>query len=50
MPILEYECPKCGHTWEVLVMGTEKRPTKCPKCGADKIEQLLSVPAKPIVK
>lgn len=41
MPIHEFQCPKCGHTFEELVFGDEK--ATCPKCGCAETEQLMSV-------
>lgn len=43
MPIYEYRCEKCSHEFELLVRkGTEPA---CDKCGSEKIERLLSIPA-----
>ncbi len=32
MPTYDYECTKCGHTYEVFQKMTDKHQTKCPKC------------------
>jgi putative FmdB family regulatory protein len=40
MPLFEYECKKCGHQFETLVMGSTK-PT-CPSCNSLRLEKLLS--------
>jgi putative FmdB family regulatory protein len=45
MPLYEYACQKCEHTFEALVMGDEK--VECPECQSAKLERLLSVPARP---
>lgn len=45
MPLYEYECQKCEHTFEALVR--DKEPAECPSCHARKIQRMLSVPAKP---
>jgi putative FmdB family regulatory protein len=45
MPLYEYACEKCDHTFEELVFGSET--VACPKCRSEKVERLLSVPAKP---
>ena len=45
MPLFEYECKKCEHTFEALVFNGEA--VECPQCQATKVERLLSVPAKP---
>jgi putative FmdB family regulatory protein len=40
MPIYEYECGRCGHQFEMLVLkGTV---AACPSCKSKKLEQLLS--------
>jgi putative FmdB family regulatory protein len=45
MPLYDYSCRKCEHTFEALVFNGE--PVECPECHADKVDRLLSVPAKP---
>jgi putative FmdB family regulatory protein len=42
MPLYEYACPSCEHTFEELVFGDET--VACPKCANTKVEKLLSVP------
>ena len=43
MPIFEYRCLACSHEFEQLVLkGTVPA---CPKCTANTLERLLSVPA-----
>ena len=32
MPTYEYECTKCGHTFEVLQNMSDKPISRCPKC------------------
>lgn len=34
MPIYEYQCKKCGHTFEHLARTLSDTAKKCPKCGA----------------
>jgi putative FmdB family regulatory protein len=48
MPMYEYACRKCEHTFETLVFGDEK--VECPKCESAKLERLLSVPGRPQVR
>jgi putative FmdB family regulatory protein len=43
MPIYEFTCSACDHEFEVLVRGTEQ--PECPKCGDEKLNRKLSVPA-----
>jgi len=43
MPIFEYECGKCGSTFEKLVRSSDPADTvACPGCGSKKVEQLYS--------
>ncbi len=44
MPLYEYQCTKCKHTFEKIQKFSDKPVTKCPECGG-KVEQLLSAPA-----
>ena len=44
MPLYEYECRKCNAHTEVIQKMTDKRLTKCRKCGG-RLEKLLSAPA-----
>jgi putative FmdB family regulatory protein len=45
MPMYEYACKKCEHTFEALVFNGEK--IECPECHSERLQRLLSVPAKP---
>ncbi len=40
MPLFEYECRKCGHQFEALVVGS-RRPV-CPKCKSEDLEKKVS--------
>jgi putative FmdB family regulatory protein len=40
MPLFEYECRKCGHQFEALVIGTKK--PACPKCKSEELEKRVS--------
>jgi len=47
MPILEYECTKCGERFEEYRQSRElNRPKydkiKCPKCGAEETQRVYS--------
>ncbi len=33
MPTYDYECTKCGHTFELFQSMTEKPKKRCPECG-----------------
>jgi putative FmdB family regulatory protein len=44
MPLYEYRCAPCDHTFETLI----RRPTDaahCPKCGSVEVAKQFSVPA-----
>jgi putative FmdB family regulatory protein len=45
MPLYEYACRDCEHTFEALVFNGER--VECPECQGRRLERLLSVPAKP---
>lgn len=47
MPLYEYACHECDHTFETLVMGEEK--VECPECRSADLEKLLSIPGAPKV-
>ena len=34
MPLYEYRCGKCGHTFEKIETVNASERKKCPKCGA----------------
>jgi putative FmdB family regulatory protein len=44
MPIYEYRCLECGEKFEKLVrsMNNPEIELKCPECGGQKVEKLLS--------
>lgn len=44
MPIYEYECRKCGHGFDAMQKVSEGPLRKCPKCGALKLQRLVSAP------
>ncbi len=44
MPLYEYQCEPCDHTFETLIRGSGDAP-HCPKCGSVEVAKLLSVPA-----
>lgn len=45
MPIYEYRCEPCAHTFETLVRTTSDQPS-CPLCGsAQQLNKQFSVPA-----
>ena len=44
MPIYEFRCTKCNSQIEVFQKLSEKKPTRCRKCGG-RLEKLISAPA-----
>jgi len=41
MPTYEYECPKCGHAFELSQSMSDERLTKCPKCKKAGLRRLV---------
>ena len=48
MPIYEYQCPGCGHTFEKLQF-LQERAALCPACGTD-AEKVMSASVGFIMK
>ena len=46
MPLYEYACRKCEHSFEALVFGDHGDVT-CPKCESRQVDQQLGLPARP---
>ena len=44
MPTYEYECRKCGHSFELFQSMTEERIKKCPECGG-RVDRLIGTGA-----
>jgi len=42
MPIYEYQCTACGHTFDTLQKIGEAPLTFCPACGAEALKKLIS--------
>ncbi len=42
MPLYEFACEKCEHTFEELVFDGDQ--VACPKCRSAKVAKLLSLP------
>lgn len=49
MPTYDYECTKCGHTFEAFQQMSDKPLTKCPKCDK-KLRRLIGSGAGIIFK
>lgn len=42
MPLYEYECTACQHTWEQEQRITEAPITECPRCHEPHARRLIS--------
>lgn len=42
MPIYEYQCKDCQHTFEQLVFQNDQGPVCCPCCHSDRVTRLMS--------
>jgi putative FmdB family regulatory protein len=41
MPTYDYECPKCGHAFELVQSMRDAPITKCPKCKKAGVKRLV---------
>lgn len=44
MPIYDYQCQSCGHTFDVLQRLSEDLLRECPACGKPELKKLVSTP------
>ncbi len=44
MPLYEYRCTKCGHSFDKIQKFSDEPETVCPQCGGE-LERPLSAPA-----
>ncbi|MGC8798546.1 MAG: FmdB family zinc ribbon protein [candidate division WOR-3 bacterium] len=43
MPIYEYSCCSCHHTFEELILrADDEKKLVCPRCGSGKLNRLFS--------
>lgn len=42
MPTYEYECKKCGHLFEILQSIKDSPLRKCPACGKNALQKVIS--------
>ncbi|THB80282.1 MAG: zinc ribbon domain-containing protein [Desulfobacteraceae bacterium] len=42
MPIFEYQCSHCSHTFEKLVFKGEEGGIECPECQKQDVKKLMS--------
>ncbi len=45
MPIYEYSCSDCGHSFELMQKVSDPPPSACPECGGEKVDKLMSTGA-----
>ena len=45
MPTYDYECPKCGHTFERFQSISDPPVKTCPKCKGRKVKRLIGTGA-----
>ena len=45
MPLYEYECPSCGHRFELIRRFADPPAETCVACGQSPVHKLLSAPA-----
>ena len=45
MPIYEYHCAACGHDLDALQKLSDAPLKKCPECGKQKLQRLMSAPS-----
>lgn len=42
MPIYEYQCTACCHSFESLVLKASDPAPECPECQCEKVTKLMS--------
>ena len=45
MPLYEYACRRCEHTFEALVTG-QTADVRCPECAGTELDRLIGLPAR----
>ena len=45
MPLYDYACRKCSHTFDAIVTTRTADSVRCPECESDDLERLLGLPA-----
>ncbi|MFP4114084.1 MAG: FmdB family zinc ribbon protein [Spirochaetota bacterium] len=41
MPTYDYECSKCGHSFDAFQNMSDDPLTKCPECGRNSLKRLI---------
>jgi putative FmdB family regulatory protein len=44
MPIYDFRCRECGGISEILVRNNANQNVRCPTCGSESMERLVTVP------
>ncbi len=42
MPLFEYMCVRCGHTFEQLVRSSSTQEVTCPRCKGTRVQKQMS--------
>jgi putative FmdB family regulatory protein len=45
MPLYEYTCRKCEHSFETVVTTATVGDVRCPSCESQDLERLIGLPA-----
>ena len=45
MPLYEYGCSDCGHTFELMQKMSDPDPSHCPECNGTNVPKLMSTGA-----
>jgi putative FmdB family regulatory protein len=46
MPLYEYTCRKCSHTFEEFVPASGESEVRCPECQGAELDRLIGLPAR----
>lgn len=46
MPLYEYTCRKCSHTFEEFVPTAGSAEVHCPECQGAELDRLIGLPAR----
>lgn len=45
MPIFDYQCNECDHTFEAIQKISDAVLTECPECGKAQLKKMVSAPS-----
>lgn len=45
MPIYDFACSACGHSFERLQKMSDADPTVCPNCGRESVSRQVTAPS-----